>query len=124
AQMGKLTGDKKYYDDAVKQITQFSARMFNKDAGLYMHGWIAGMEVHPEFRWARANGWALLAMTELLDVLPQDHPGRPAVLELFRAPFPALAALPPPHATWHQLLAPNDPSLQTSATSLYTQRIP
>ena len=29
AQMGKLTGDSKYFDDAVKQIQQFSARMFN-----------------------------------------------------------------------------------------------
>src|SRR6185437_6128831 len=28
-QMGKLTGDKKYYDDAIKQVLQFSARMFN-----------------------------------------------------------------------------------------------
>ena len=29
AQMGKLTGESKYYDDAVKQVLQFSERMFN-----------------------------------------------------------------------------------------------
>ena len=40
AQMGKLTGDKKYFDDAVKQIMQFSERMFNKNIGVYMHGWV------------------------------------------------------------------------------------
>src|SRR5258708_3698456 len=40
AQMGKLTGDTKYFDDAVKQVLQFSARMFNKDINLYMHGWV------------------------------------------------------------------------------------
>jgi rhamnogalacturonyl hydrolase YesR len=120
AQMGKLTGDNKYYDDAVKQVTQFSTRMFNKDAGLYMHGWIAGMEVHPEFRWARANGWALLAMTELLDVLPQDHPGRPAVLELYRAHVRGLAALQASNGMWHQLLDRNDSYLETSATAIYT----
>jgi rhamnogalacturonyl hydrolase YesR len=119
AQMGKLTGDKKYYDDAVKQITQFSARMFNKDLGLYMHGWIAGMDVHPEFHWARANGWALLAMTELLDVLPQDHPGRPAVLELYRAHIRGLAAVQAPNGMWHQLLDRNDSYLETSATAIY-----
>jgi len=120
AQMGRLTGDKKYYDDAVKQVTQFSGRMFNKDAGLYMHGWIAGMEVHPEFRWARANGWALLAMTELLDVLPQDHPGRPAVLALYRAHVRGLAALQASNGMWHQLLDHNDSYLETSATAIYT----
>jgi unsaturated rhamnogalacturonyl hydrolase len=40
AQMGRLTGDKKYYDEAIKQIRQFSDRMFNKEKGLYMHGWV------------------------------------------------------------------------------------
>ena len=51
AQMGKLTGERRYYDDAVKQVLQFSRRMFNRDLGLFMHGWVQGMEVHPEFRW-------------------------------------------------------------------------
>ncbi len=120
AQAGKLTGDKKYYDDAVKQVTQFSARMFNQELGLYMHGWIAGMDMHPEFHWARANGWALLAMTELLDVLPEDHPGRAAVLELYRAHVRGLAAVQAPNGLWHQLLDRNDSYTETSATAIYT----
>jgi rhamnogalacturonyl hydrolase YesR len=120
AQMGKLTGDRKYYDDAVKQITQFSARMFNQQLGLYMHGWIAGMEVHPEFHWARANGWALMAMTELLDVLPEDHPGRAAVLEQYRAHVRGLVACQAHSGFWHQLLDHNDSYLETSATAIYT----
>ena len=70
AQMSKLTGDNKYFDDACRQIIQFSQRMFNKEKGVYMHGWVEDMEPHPEFYWARCNGWALLAMTELLDALP------------------------------------------------------
>ena len=32
------------------------------------------MEHHPAFHWARANGWAIMAMAELLEVLPADHP--------------------------------------------------
>ncbi|MCU6167638.1 glycoside hydrolase family 88 protein, partial [Enterobacter roggenkampii] len=35
-QMGKLTGDAKYYNEAAKQIKQFSERMFVKEKGLYM----------------------------------------------------------------------------------------
>ena len=120
AQMGKLTGDRKYYDDAVKQVTQFADRMFNPQLGLYMHGWIAGMTVHPEFHWARANGWALLAKTELLDVLPEDHPGRPAVLKLLRAHIRGLQAVQGPNGLWHQLLDRNDSYLETSASAIYT----
>jgi len=120
AQMGKLTGDTRYYDDAVKQLTQFSARMFNRRSGLYMHGWIAGMTEHPEFHWARANGWALLAATELLDVLPENHPGREKVLELLRAHIRGLQAVQSESGLWHQLLDRDDSYLETSASAIYT----
>lgn len=120
AQMGKLTGDKKYFDDAVKQVKQFSARMFNKEKGLYMHGWVEGMETHPEFRWARANGWALLAMSELLDVLPENHEGRNTVLQQFKAHVKGLAAYQSGSGFWHQLLDREDSYLETSATAIYS----
>ena len=120
AQMGKLTGDKKYFDDAVKQLSRFSARMFEKDKGIYMHGWVQGMSVHPAFHWARANGWALMATVELLDVLPADHPGRPAVLAQLKAHARGLAAYQSGTGTWHQLLDRSDSYLETSASAIYT----
>jgi rhamnogalacturonyl hydrolase YesR len=120
AQMGKLTGDKKYFDDAVKQVKQFSARMFNKELGIYMHGWVESMNPHPEFHWGRANGWALLAMTELLDVLPETHPGFKAVLEQYRAHVKGLAKYQSGSGFWHQLLDRNDSYLETSCTAIYT----
>ncbi|MBS1563282.1 MAG: glycoside hydrolase family 88 protein [Bacteroidetes bacterium] len=119
AQMGKLTGDKKYYDDAVKQLLQFSARMFVKEKGLYMHGWVQDMDPHPVFHWARANGWALMATVELLDVLPENHPQRPAILDLLRAHIKGLAACQSGVGSWHQLLDRSDSYLETSATAIY-----
>lgn len=120
AQMGKLTGDRKYYDDAVKQVLQFSARMFNKEKNVYMHGWVQGMEVHPQFHWARANGWAIMTKVELLDVLPENHPGRAKVLELLKAHIKGLAAYQSGSGFWRQLLDRNDSYLETSATAIYT----
>ena len=119
AQMGKLTGERRYYDDAVKQILQFSERMFVKDKGLYMHGWVEGMNPHPAFHWARANGWAVMAMVELLSVLPEDHPGRAAVLDQLRAHIRGLAACQSGSGLWHQLLDRNDSYLETSASAMY-----
>lgn len=119
AQMGKLTGDKKYFDDAVKQIALYSSRMFNKELGVYMHGWVEGMTPHPEFHWGRANGWAILAMTELLDVLPNNHPGRKAVLDQYKAHVKGLASFQTGKGFWHQLLDKNDTYLETSATAIY-----
>lgn len=119
AQMGKLTGQRAYFDDAVKQVLQFSQRMFNKEKGLYMHGWVQGMDVHPQFHWGRANGWAFLAMTELLEVLPDTHPGKPAVLAQLRALAKGLAGYQTGQGFWHQLLDRNDSYLETSATAIY-----
>ncbi len=123
ARMGNLTGETKYFDDAVKQVQQFSERMFNKQNGLYMHGWVQGMDEHPQFHWARANGWAVMAMIELLEVLPKDHPGYDDVLKQLKAQIKGLAPYQDGTGFWHQLIDRNDTYLETSATAIYTYAI-
>ena len=119
AQMGVLTGEQKYFDDAVRQVLQFSARMFVAGPDLYRHGWVQEMDPHPVFHWARANGWAIVAMAELLSVLPEDHPQRAAVLAQYRAHARGLAACQGGTGLWHQLLDRNDSYLETSASAMF-----
>ncbi|WP_069660927.1 glycoside hydrolase family 88/105 protein [Arcticibacter eurypsychrophilus] len=119
-QMGKLTGDEKYYEEAVKQFQLYSKRMFNKSNGLYMHGWVQDMEPHPQFHWARANGWALLTKIEILDVLPENYPGRKEIMDELIAHIKGLTALQHGTGFWHQLLNKNDSYLETSATAIYS----
>ncbi|WP_222950596.1 glycoside hydrolase family 105 protein [Sphingomonas sp. JC676] len=119
AQMGALTGERRYFDDAVRQVLQFSKRMFVAETGLYRHGWVDGMDPHPAFFWGRANGWAIVATIELLEVLPADHPGRPAILEQLRAHAAGLARVQSGTGLWHQLLDRPDSYLETSATAMY-----
>ncbi len=68
----------------------------------------------------RANGWAIMTKVELLDVLPENHPGRAKVLELLKAHIKGLAAYQSGSGFWHQLLDRNDSYLETSATAIYT----
>lgn len=119
AQMGKLTGERKYYDEATRQVLAFARRMFNREKGVYMHGWVERMTEHPEFRWARANGWAFMTEAELLEVLPVDHPQRQAMLDLFRAHAKGLVSYQSGSGFWHQLLDREDSYLETSATAIY-----
>jgi rhamnogalacturonyl hydrolase YesR len=120
AQMGKLTGEVKYYDEASKQVLSYAKRMFNKEKGVFMHGWVEGMSEHPEFYWARANGWAFMTEVELLEVLPENHPSRPQILQLLKAHAKGLAAYQSGTGFWHQLLDRHDSYLETSATAIYT----
>lgn len=119
AQAGKLTGERRYYDDAAKQILQFADRMFVKDKGLFMHAWARDMEHHPAFHWARANGWAIMAMAELLDVLPQDHPSRARILGIFKAHAAGLTAHQGHAGLWHQLLDRRESYEETSASAMF-----
>ena len=123
AQMGSATGDVKYFDDAVKQVNQFSKRMFNEQKGIYMHGWVESMTVHPQFHWARANGWAVMTMVELLEVLPKNHPGYPQVLAQLQKHIAGLVQYQDGTGFWHQLLDRNDSYLETSATAIYAYSI-
>jgi rhamnogalacturonyl hydrolase YesR len=123
AQMGKYSGNPAYFDDAVKQVLQFAQRMFHYEKGLFIHAWIQDMEEHPQFHWARANGWAVMTLVELLEVLPGDYPGRDKVLDLLRRHIRGLANYQSPQGYWHQLIDRNDSFLETSATAIYVYSI-
>jgi len=119
AQMARFTGDSKYLDEAMKQFWLFADKMFVPEKGLYLHGWVEGMEPHPAFHWARANGWALLTKVELLNVLPEGHPARGRLLAQFKKHVAGIVALQHGTGFWHQLLDRNDSYLETSATAIY-----
>jgi rhamnogalacturonyl hydrolase YesR len=121
AQMGRMTGDTRYYDDAARQVLQISARLFIWNRGLFAHGWSAGnAEYNPEFHWGRANGWGLMAICELLDVLPENHPARGQILKILQTDVKALAPLQSDHGLWHQLLDKSDSYLETSCSAMFT----
>lgn len=119
---GKLTGQKQYYDEAVRQIRLFRDKMWvpmGDNSGLFRHGWVEEMNPHPFFPWGRANGWAVLTMCEVLDALPAQHPGRQEVMDLLRKHINGLCAVQDKTGFWHQLLNDNTTYLETSATAIY-----
>jgi unsaturated rhamnogalacturonyl hydrolase len=121
AQMGVLTGDRTYFDDAVQQVVGMSARLFHADTGLYDHSWFENaLPVDPTFYWGRGAGWMVMAMAELLSVLPEDHPGRAAVLDQYRRAVQGVGAVQGGTGLWHQLLDRTDSYLETSASAMFT----
>lgn len=119
AEMGRLTGDRRWFDDAVKQVELMSAKLFNPSVGLYAHGWNAHHPDAPQFYWGRATGWIVIAMCDLLDVLPQDHPGREKVLAQLRATLKGVARYQSGAGLWHQMVDRNDSYLESSATAMF-----
>ncbi len=119
AEMYRTTGDERYLNDAAKQVLQFAKRLFVKERKIYMHSWTDVMEYHPKLYWGRANGWATLAMADLLEIMPANHPDRQAVLDQFKAHCEGLLELQSGKGMWHQLLDRNDSYLESSATAMF-----
>ncbi|WNH10368.1 glycoside hydrolase family 88 protein [Thalassobellus suaedae] len=64
--MGVLTGDNKYFDDAVKQVLQMAKRLYIPEKELFDHGWnVTSGDYDPRFYWGRANGWVLMSMVRI-----------------------------------------------------------
>ena len=121
ANMGVLTGATEYFDDAIRQLLQMADRLYVADKELFDHGWnVTSGDYDPRFYWARANGWTLMAMAELLDVLPEDYPGRDKILHLYRSMIRSLAGLQDGTGFWHNMLDKTDTYLETSATAMFT----
>lgn len=101
-----------------------SDRLFDKEAGLYDHGWnINSSEYDPRFFWARANGWCTMAMAELLSVLPAQYKGRDKVLHLYRKHIQVLSKLQHGTGFWHNILDRSETFLETSASAMFVYSI-
>ena len=121
ANMGVLTGDNSYFDDAVKQVLQIADRLYVPQKELLDHGWsVTSGDYDPHFYWGRASGWTLMAMAELLGVLPEDYQGRDKILHLYRSMIRSLAGLQDGTGFWHNMLDKTDTFLETSCTAMIT----
>lgn len=119
AEMGRMTGQRKYFDDAVNNVLRMSHYLFNPQLNLYTHGWNANHPDAPQFYWGRASSWSVLAMSDLLDVLPKSHPGYPKVLAQLRAALRGIAQQQSGAGLWHQMLDRPDSYLETSASATF-----
>lgn len=121
ANMAVLTEDNSYFDDAILQVLQMAERLYIPGKELFDHGWnVTSGDYDPRFYWGRANGWTLMAMAELLDLLPEEYPGRAEVLHLYRSMIRSLAGLQDGTGFWHNMLDKSDTYLETSCTAMFT----
>ncbi len=119
ARMGTLTGETRYYDDAARQVTGFLSRLTDPETGLLKHAWFSDSKTVSVASWGRANGWAIMAQTELLRHLPSNYPMRDSLEQLFRRHLMALCRFQDGAGLWHQVLDHPDSYLETSCTAMF-----
>jgi unsaturated rhamnogalacturonyl hydrolase len=80
------------FDDIVRQLELVGEHTYDPKTGLFYHGWDASKKApwadaktgaSPSF-WSRALGWYAMALVDVLEIMPADHPARPELTALLQ----------------------------------------
>jgi len=119
SQMGKLTGDTKYYDEAALQILNISRYLWCPEKQLFYHCYYTDLKRNGVAFWGRANGWVAVSLVMLLDVLPEDHPKRAELIALLEKQIVGASRYQGANGMWKQLLDKPDSYDESSVTAMY-----
>ena len=107
-----LTGKSEYLELAIRQIFIMYSHMRDPKSGLLYHGWDPTGQAawadpktgcSPEI-WARACGWFVLAIAEMLDFIPEDHPDRARIIAIQQELIEAVVRNQSDEGRWYEVV--------------------
>ncbi len=104
-------GDSEGLAAAVRLVTATAARL-QQPNGLFHH------DADAPTAWGRGNGFGALGLSELLTVLPADHPEREAVLDIHRRHLAGMRSRQAPDGMWRQIVDVPGSYRETSVTAM------
>ena len=88
AEYGQLAHEPAAFDDVARQLRLIDEHTFDAGTGLNYHGWDAS-KIQPWANpvtgcssnfWGRAEGWYAMALVDVLDYFPTNHPAREQII--------------------------------------------
>ncbi len=132
AQCALLKNDTTALNDVVNQFRVVHEHTYNPEVGLNYHGWDESKEQQwadsitgcsPNF-WGRAEGWYAMALVDVLDFIPQNHPGRTEILNILNQVAAGIKKIQDPATgLWYQVLDQGDREdnyLEATASSMFS----
>lgn len=101
------------YADIVHQFVEGAENTLDPETGLFRHAWDESKSMFwcdpqtglSEHAWGRANGWYAVALVEVLDFIPEKHPGRQALIDQLNYFLEVLPKWADPQTgMWYQVL--------------------
>lgn len=129
---GQAFDEPEAFDEVAREILLVARHMRDPATGLYYHGWDESRMqrwadnetgLSKNF-WGRGTGWYGMALVDVLDYLPDDHPDRGAIVQVLKDYAAAIRAIQDPvTGLWYQVLdKPNreENYLEASASNMFT----
>uniref|UniRef100_UPI0040489639 glycoside hydrolase family 88/105 protein n=1 Tax=Mariniflexile sp. TaxID=1979402 RepID=UPI0040489639 len=122
---------KKIYDHVVLQFDLIQKHSRDEKSGLLYHGWDESKEQkwanketgNSQNFWSRGMGWYGMAMVDVLDFLPENHPGRERIITYLNQYAEAITKVQDKSGLWWQVLDQGDREgnyLEASGTAMFT----
>jgi len=131
AEYTKLFGETNSFDDAAKQLQLVDKNTYDAKTGLNYHGWDAA-KIQPWANpatgcssnfWGRAEGWYAMALVDVLDYFPTNHPARPQIIAAFQKACAGIVKWQDPQTgLWWQVMDQGDRKgnyLEATASSMF-----
>jgi len=113
AHCAEMYNDTAAFSDVVRQFEVVHKHTYNPEVGLNYHGWDESKQQQwadsitgcsPNF-WGRAEGWYSMALVDVLDFLPKEHPGRVKIVEILNQVVSGIKKFQDPQTgLWYQVL--------------------
>ena len=109
AEYAKRNDEPELFDDEALKILDVHKYMYDKETGLYYHGWDEWKEqkwadsktgLSPNF-WSRSIGWYMMAIVDVLDFLPEGHRDRAKIIDILKKVSAAVEVAPDSHPDVH-----------------------
>lgn len=117
-------------DDAVNQFIVCAKHTYDVKTGLYYHAWDESKNQRwanketgqsPNF-WGRSIGWWFMALVDVLDYIPAEHPQRPELIKMIKGLAETLPKYQDKTGLWYQVLdkgAVGGNYLEASVSSMF-----
>ncbi|MBP5506212.1 MAG: glycoside hydrolase family 88 protein [Bacteroidales bacterium] len=101
------------FADIANQFVLVAEYTYDPATGLYRHAWDSSHRMfwcnpatgQSDHAWGRALGWYMMALVDVLPLLPEDTPGRDRMLEIYRNLCDILPGYADPKTgMWYQVL--------------------
>lgn len=131
AEYAKLFNEPADFNDVAKQIHLAGEHTYSPRTGLFYHGWDESKSQPWADRvtgtssnfWGRAMGWYAMAMVDVLDYFPTNHPARPEITATFQKFCAGIVKFQDPGTgLWRQVVDQGDRKgnyLEATASSMF-----
>ena len=119
ARASKLLGRKDYLDEVNYQLLSHIKYLYNKDAGLFYHGYNFDLKHnYGKIHWGRGNCWYTVAILEYLDEFDIDPALRRGFLSVYTRQVEALKEhADKKNGLWHTVIDDRDSYIETSGSA-------